>query len=118
MTDHTIGQFKRQLEQLLAELSEANLSARESAATVDLDQSRVGRLSRMDAMQNQALAQSALENRLVAIRDVEAALARIAAGEYGFCLACDEEIDPRRLSHNPAAACCISCTEKQEQSTL
>lgn len=67
-------------ERLRAELDELILSIGETtgaAATVELDQTRVGRLSRMDAMQQQAMAQNSRERLLGRQRRVEAALTRI-----------------------------------------
>jgi len=40
---------------------------------------------------------------------IEAALTRIADGEYGYCVECGEEIPQKRLELNPAAALCIRC---------
>ncbi len=86
----------------------------EQAAVVELDQSKVGRLSRMDAMQAQAMAQEAVKRREARLRDIAAALARIESGDFGFCLSCDEPIDPRRLEVDPAATHCIDCANKSE----
>ena len=82
---------------------------------VELDQTRVGRLSRMDAMQMQ---QMNLESRrrwrreLVAL---EAALTRLDQGDYGLCMACEEEINPKRLEIDPVAVLCINCASRKEQ---
>lgn len=83
-------------------------------ATVELDQTRVGRLSRMDALQGQAMAKATAERKQVEIRRIEAALERIETGAYGYCLQCDEAIAPLRLEADPATALCINCAEKRE----
>lgn len=115
MSDHDVEQVRIRLEKILAELVDANSSAKQAAATVDLDQSRVGRLSRMDALQNQAISQSALSMRKQEIQQTKSALLRLDSGDYGLCVICDEVIDPRRLDHNPAAAMCIVCAEQAER---
>jgi DnaK suppressor protein len=90
-------------------------SAREAAQTVELDQARVGRVSRMDAMQAQAMAKESDRRRLLALQRIDSALQRIADGEYGFCSACDEPISANRLEVDPGALLCIDCASKAEQ---
>ena len=82
---------------------------------VELDQSKVGRLSRMDAMQAQAMAQATVKRRALQLRRIQAALARIDADEYGRCQSCDEEIPAKRLEVDPTALYCIQCASEQEQ---
>lgn len=102
---------------LLAELAAARESLGSSAAsakTVTLDQTSVGRLSRMDALQQQAMAQGMslrLERR---IQGIEAALARFEAGSYGLCCQCDDEIAEARLESDPAAVFCAACMRGRE----
>jgi DnaK suppressor protein len=87
----------------------------ESAAVVELDQSKVGRLSRMDAMQAQAMAQASAERREQMLRRIVAALKRIDDDEYGVCLECDELINPKRLEFDPTVTLCIECASKAEE---
>ncbi|MDZ7809508.1 MAG: TraR/DksA C4-type zinc finger protein [Arhodomonas sp.] len=84
---------------------------REAADTVELDQQRNGRLTRMDALQGQAMARARNERARNEITRIEAALKRLDAGTYGDCLRCEEPIDPRRLNADPAAVLCIDCAE-------
>jgi RNA polymerase-binding transcription factor len=93
---------KAEIEALLAESAE-------SRSTVELDQTSVGRLSRMDAMQAQQLALATGRQRTQDLARVEAALQRIEDGTYGLCLICDEDIAPKRLAFDPAAPTCINC---------
>ena len=86
----------------------------DAAQTVELDQNRVGRLSRMDAMQGQAMARASAERQAVQLKLVSAALERIDAGEYGRCLECDEDIANGRLEVDPTAEYCISCAQSRE----
>lgn len=78
--------------------------------TVLLDQTSVGRLSRMDAMQRQAMAKATQARRTQTLMKLKAALKRIEDGEYGYCTDCGEEIEPRRLELEPATPRCLSCT--------
>ncbi len=102
---------RRRLETLRSELHEAAAEGADAAGAVELDQTKVGRLSRMDAMQSQAMAQAAQRQRRDTLRRVELALARLDRGDYGLCFDCDEPINPKRLDVDPAAERCIACAE-------
>lgn len=96
--------LKQELEDL-SDLSEG------SRATVELDQQSVGRLSRMDALQGQAMAQASERQRRTDLLKIEAALKRLDEGDYGYCLKCGEEIKEKRLEIDPAAALCVNCAK-------
>lgn len=97
------------LEACLAELREELMRTTAAAATVELDQTTQGRLSRMDAMQQQAMAASLVERLRTEIRKTEAALDRVAAGTYGECCRCGDEIEAQRLAADPATPFCAGC---------
>jgi len=80
-------------------------------ATVELDQARIGRLSQMDALQQQAMSAGLRERLLVRIRRLQAAEARIVAGEFGDCCECGDPIPVERLTIDVAAPFCAACQE-------
>lgn len=55
-----------------------------------------------------------LARSATALSDIETALARIEAGDYGLCVDCEEPIDLRRLQAHPAALRCAQCQQKFE----
>lgn len=101
--------FRPLLDARKAELAALIESAAGAAAPVELDQQVQGRLSRMDAMQGQAMAQATIERRRLEIARIDAAFRRMAEGEFGYCVACGEEIAEKRLELNPAVARCLNC---------
>lgn len=105
---------REKLLKLRAELQAIAESGNDSAGVVELDQSKVGRLSRMDAMQAQAMAQASANRRDQMLRRIEAALKRIDDDEYGHCQECDEPIAPKRLEFDPTVTLCIDCASKAE----
>jgi len=111
MNEVEIEQNRQKLLQLRSELREMERTYHDNSAPVELDQARVGRLSRMDAMQSQQMALETTRRRQDQILQIDAALRRIESGEYGYCLECEEEIDIRRLSINPANKHCIKCAD-------
>lgn len=105
---------RRRLEAELARAAESIAQATDAGGTVMLDQTSVGRISRMDAMQQQAMAQAMRERALTQQRRLAAALARIDAGSYGRCCECGVDIDPARLDNDPAAVFCSDCMAERE----
>jgi DnaK suppressor protein len=91
------------------ELQELVQSSAESRKPVELDQTRVGRLSRMDALQDQAMSLESERRRQLELKRIEASLKRLEAGEYGYCLSCGEQIPLRRLELDPTLPTCVSC---------
>jgi len=105
----TQARYRAQLETRLQALhSEAQANA-DSRNVVTLDQTSVGRLSRMDAIQQQAMAQATQARRELESRQIRAALKRIKGGEFGYCEDCGEEIPEARLNLSPTAGRCVSC---------
>jgi len=105
---------KRHLLSLLSELETLNVDSEDAVATVALDQTKVGRLSRMDALQGQAISQEARRRREATMLKARQALKRLESGDYGDCRECGEWINPQRLEMDPAADLCISCAEAAE----
>lgn len=93
-------------------LSELSSSLEEAGKTVELDQTRVGRLSRMDAMQSQQMALASERRRQQKLLAIDAALNRIEAGIFGRCSVCADEINPKRLEVDPTHTLCIDCASK------
>lgn len=107
--------FKQRLLDLREELRGLEDTNRDAAGTVELDQTRVGRLSRMDALQAQAMSKEARRRRELQLRRIEPALRRLESGDYGRCADCDEAIAPARLEFDPTCTTCIACAEGREQ---
>lgn len=97
---------------LLSELEEVEIIVQKTAedrVPVELDQQAVGRLSRMDAMQQQSMEKAKQVRRIERIKLINAALKRLEDGDYGFCLKCDAHISNGRLKLDPTFSLCIDC---------
>lgn len=109
-----IRELEDRLIELAHELDALISQSKQSAKPVTLDQSKVGRLSRMDAMQGQALAVAGL-NKLVAQRsEIKQKLRMLNSTEFGFCDECDELIPFKRIFLNPLANYCVNCQSRLE----
>jgi DnaK suppressor protein len=94
-----------------AEVEAILAQAQEAGQAVELDQQRVGRLSRMDALQGQAMALAAERRRHQELQRIAAALQRLEEDDYGYCVRCGEEIGCKRLELDPTVPTCIDCAE-------
>ncbi|NNC59985.1 MAG: TraR/DksA family transcriptional regulator [Erythrobacter sp.] len=98
-----------------AELAEEDRMSVEGRAPVTLQQDSVGRLSRMDAMQQQAMAQAQERRRHAERARIAAALVRVDEGEWGYCVHCGKEIAEQRLRHDPSVPRCVGCAGGAER---
>ncbi len=99
------------LVQLRQELEVLDNSSSDARGAVELDQSRVGRLSRMDALQGQAMNNAISARRKQKLVAIEGALDRLQEGEFGYCVKCGEEIALKRLELDPTVATCTDCSQ-------
>ncbi len=108
-------QLRRQIEAELEELLTLSETTAGDTAPVQLDQQSVGRLSRMDAMQVQAMAIASEQRRTARISNLKAALDRLDSGDFGYCTSCEEPIPAGRLQADPTARLCVSCARFGER---
>jgi len=97
------------LDAMRRDLEDERAASADGRAAVALDQQSVGRLSRQDALQRQAMAKAEDRRRALALKRITAALARLDAGAFGSCAVCGEDIAPKRLEHDPSIAVCVAC---------
>ena len=114
-TDEELAVIKTRLLQLQQELQGVQAAGEDAASVVELDQTAVGRLSRMDALQGQAMSKETGRRRQLEMQKLAVALRRLDSGDYGYCLSCEEPIARERLALDPGATLCIECANKQEQ---
>lgn len=115
LTDEQIQELSRHLATLRNKLDGELATTSAQSQPVELDQSKVGRLSRMDAIQQQSMAVEERRRRQIRRQQVTAALAAIDDGSYGDCRSCGEPIGYRRLKARPESPFCVPCTGKLER---
>ncbi len=114
LTSEQLGELETDLRTLQAELEHMIDASAEGTRPVDLDQP-IGRVSRIDAIQQQKMLESNRRSAKVRLRLVQGALNTIANGDdYGLCTACEEPIAFRRLKAKPESRMCIECKSEQE----
>ena len=107
-----IEHFRARLEARRAELMALQDMSAESRGAVELDQTSVGRVSRIDAIQQQQMALASDRQRAEELVRIDAALQRIADGDYGYCIVCEEPIAKKRLEFDPSIPTCIDCASR------
>lgn len=103
---------RRRLDDKKTELEAMSAMTEEARAPVTLDQQSVGRLSRMDAIQQQQMASAQERSRKRDLVRIEMAERRLAEGEYGWCATCGEVIPDKRLEIDPMAEKCVRCASQ------
>ena len=102
MVRETLAEELREIERLDKESADAR-------GIVQLDQTSVGRLSRVDALQQQAIAQETQRRRQLRRQRIKLALARIDSDEFGYCEKCGEPIPQKRLELDWTVRTCVWC---------
>ena len=109
LTEAQITEFRDDLERQLAKLEKSMTVTDEALKTVELDQGAVGRLSRMDSLQNQSFAKGLRERESVRLALIQGALLRLEAGTYGVCTTCGDRVAAERLFVFPESGTCVRC---------
>jgi len=109
LTEAQIAEFRDELVRQLAKLEASMIVTDEAMKPVQLDQTAVGRLSRMDSLQSQSMAKGLRERETVRLALIQEALGRVAAGTYGVCTTCGAGIAAERLFVFPESGTCVGC---------
>ena len=78
---------------------------------IELDQTRVGRLARMDAVQHHAIAQAQGDRAAKQLRLLELLLSKVDDEDFGECHYCGEDIPVGRLLIRPESLRCVECAD-------
>ncbi len=111
MTKPNLKTYKKRLIDMRDQIQHISDATQGDRKPVELDQSMVGRLSRMDALQGQAMQIETERRRAIELQRIEGALTRIDSDEFGYRLVCDEEIEQKRLEHDPSIPNCMDCAK-------
>ena len=114
LTREQLSELVKDLEDLSFELRESLAGSAQAARPVELDQPAVGRVSRIDAIQQQKMLEANRQAQTMRLALVRAALLRAEEDEYGDCKGCGESIGHKRLKARPESAFCIECQAARE----
>lgn len=109
LTQDQIEELTAQLDHVIQKLERSMRTTEEALRPVELDQTAVGRLSRIDSLQNQGLTRNLHDREQAKLGQVVTAIERIDAGTYGLCVDCGGEIRFERLQVFPETPICTGC---------
>ena len=115
LTVKQIATLEKRLKELEMSLQEQFVMSSASSKTVSLDQTMIGRLSRVDSLQQQNMAIFSKRRAAIRLEKVKAAIQLIALREYGFCQKCGLDIGYARLETQPETSLCFGCQDKADQ---
>jgi len=115
LSDAQFAELHADLIELRDSLTDAVAAGEVSSQPVTLDQSSVGRLSRMDAMQAQQVAKANLRSHRLRLKQVGLALEHVGNEEYGYCRRCEDPIGYPRLKAKPETPFCLICQGEIEK---
>lgn len=104
-----LAHYRALLEARREEIASLSTGSKESRRPVELDQQSVGRLSRQDALQQQAMANAQELRRAGELRKIAGAMKRLDESEYGYCAECGDAIAAKRLEIDLTALLCAIC---------
>jgi DnaK suppressor protein len=106
-------ELRAALDALSHELTALVDGTADTVRPVDLEEP-IGRISRMDAIQQQRMASASRDRHSHRLRLVKVARQRDPE-EYGLCRLCDDPIRYARLKIQPEATLCITCQSERER---
>ncbi len=109
LTEQQLAELRADLATLDAELRAYLVGSQDEAKIVELDQEAVGRISRIDAIQQQSMAKANRSRVELRLRQIAVAVVTFDEDEYGWCKKCGEAIGYRRLKARPESPCCVTC---------
>ena len=115
MNKSELKELRQRIESDIAAVNASLAPEQHPEVAVELDQTRVGRLSRMDAMQQQAMSSGIRERLRLKKRRLEAALERVDMGRFGLCCACGNDVPPARLRADPGTPFCADCQSEIDE---
>jgi len=108
-SDDLEARYRALIENELAQLQALTDAGGSDRSPVELDQQSIGRVSRVDSLQVQAMAHASERRRKARRSQLQEALKRLDAGEFGWCAECGEAIAGKRLDIDPAVTRCVEC---------
>lgn len=111
MTDQEKKDIKKQIQQLMIRMSEDIKVLEEMTQPVKPENS-LGRVSRMDAINNKSVMEVSLRNKRDKLTKLKVALANVDHPDFGLCVMCQRPIQAKRLIFLPESNRCVRCADR------
>jgi len=114
MESKKLREIEREIVQQITALEQQLRLTEQSSQTVALDQTLAGRVSRIDAIQQQKMSQSSKIRDLKRLTELKRTRLKLKSNDFGLCEECEQLIAFGRLKINPESKYCISCQQQME----
>lgn len=111
MDSSTKGELKRKMKKMITSLQNEIIELEELTKPISPENS-LGRITRMDAINNKSVAEASLRNRKRKLSKIRIALAKIDKDGFGICSRCKKNINPQRLILMPESERCVNCASR------
>jgi len=98
------------IEEEITKTKETILEYKEMSKPVSLD-SAIGRISRMDAINNKSITESALRQAEEKLSKLNLALDKVGKSDFGICIQCKQPIPLGRILLRPESTRCVNCAK-------
>ena len=109
MTQNDKDKLAIEIQKRLIKIEDHIIELRELSKPIEPD-CAIGRVSRMDAINNQSINQASLDKKLIQKNGLQAALENINQDDFGKCLNCGAEIQMGRILIMPESRKCVNCS--------
>ena len=100
--------LEKEIKKMIKNLQQEIIDLEESAGPV-APENAIGRISRMDAINNKSVVEASLRNRKRKLSKLQLALAKVYQKGFGECVSCARNINPKRLMLMPQSDKCVNC---------
>ena len=111
MDSNTEAQIKSVILEKIVELEDELVNLKEMTRPMGLD-SAIGRVSRMDYINNKSINEAQLKKTETKIKALNNWLAKVGTADFGNCVRCGNEININRLLFLPESNLCIKCASR------
>ena len=111
MNAQEIAEFTKRLKAMIIK-QEAEIAILETNTEPISPENSIGRVSRMDAIQNKGVSEAALRNKKDKLAKLHVALSKVSTPNFGICSRCERPIQAARLMYMPESSRCLHCADK------
>ncbi|MEL6923522.1 MAG: TraR/DksA C4-type zinc finger protein [Bacteroidota bacterium] len=111
MTKAERQQLKTKIEQQIEKLESEMIQLEANTAPIS-PENAIGRVSRMDAINNKGVAEAALANTKRKFSKLKMALGKVDEAGFGLCARCRQPIPAPRLMFMPESTRCVNCADR------
>ncbi len=111
MTNEERQELKVKIEEMIVKYEKDIKDTEEMTKPISPENS-IGRVSRMDAINNKSVMEASLRNKISKRNKLILALTKVDNPGFGLCESCKQKINPARLMYMPESTKCIRCADR------